>query len=76
MTPEARIVVALKLVDRVRQSIESNGGKYSGAMSPNLTSITDVLTLPDALLKTQSLGAYDSTPGQEEALRVLWEGLS
>jgi hypothetical protein len=50
MSPERRVVIALKVLAEVRENIEDNGGKYSGAMAPNLQSITDVLTLPGAFL--------------------------
>lgn len=74
MTPEARIVCALKVLQRVRQNIEKNGGRYSGAMVPNITSATDVLALPDSILESQRLGAYGSTPELEQQLRDGWKG--
>lgn len=48
-----RIIVACRMVDLFRQSIELNGGRYIGHMVPNLTSITDVLTLPMETLREQ-----------------------
>jgi hypothetical protein len=56
MTVEAllfRIAVALLTVQAFRDELEKRGNVYSGAMSPNLTSISDVLTLPDLLLREQ-----------------------
>lgn len=48
-----RIALALIIAQELRTQIEANGGFYDGRMAPNLTSITDVLSISDALLKSQ-----------------------
>jgi hypothetical protein len=49
-----RIAVALKVCDAFRAALEANGNRYDGRLVPNLTSITDVLTLPFSALVEQT----------------------
>jgi hypothetical protein len=48
-----RIAVTLKVCDAFRGALEANGNRYDGRLVPNLTSITDVLTLPFSALVEQ-----------------------
>jgi hypothetical protein len=48
-----RIAVALRVCEAFRQALEANGDRYDGRLVPNLTSITDVLTLPFSVLVEQ-----------------------
>lgn len=53
MTPEKRAALASKIVDAVRRNIEFNGGRYTGAMAPNLQSVQDILMLPDEYIERE-----------------------
>lgn len=48
-----RIAVACKVIEAFRQALEANGDRYHGGLVPNLTSITDVLTMPFGVLVEQ-----------------------
>lgn len=43
---EIRIKVTVKIVNLLRDAIEKNNNVYSGSLIPNITSITDALTMP------------------------------
>lgn len=50
MTPEKRILLALQVMQKVRDQI-GKSGIYSPAMMPNLRSVEDTLTIPDDILE-------------------------
>lgn len=53
-SPElTRIGVACIVLNMFREALEKNNNVYNGSLVPNLMSIQDVLTLPDAVLKDQ-----------------------
>lgn len=73
MDANSRIIVAYKILQRVRQNIRNNDGKYSSAMTPNLQSIEDALTQPDCVMDRQPLGAYTPTDNLLAALVEGWK---
>ena len=54
-----RIVVALRLIELLRQAMEHNGGKYSGSLIPNTTSVLEALA---GTTFAELLQGLDSTP--------------
>lgn len=76
MTPARRVVAALKAARLLREALEANGNEYSGALVPNLTTITDILTIPDALLEEQLVRNPQLQPSADEAafFEGLWRG--
>lgn len=48
-----RIKIALRVCAMFRASLERNGNRYHGGLIPNLTSITDCLTIPFDILERQ-----------------------
>ena len=48
-----RIKVAHRVCELLRQALEFNDNRYSGSLAPNLTSVTDCLTIPIDILKQQ-----------------------
>ncbi len=48
-----RIAVALKVCNLFREALQKSGNRYHGGLVPNLTSITDCLTLPFGTLMQQ-----------------------
>ena len=72
-----RVGLALTVLQKVREEIESNGNIYSGALKPNLTSVSDVLTLPDGMLDEQiaanpEIAKLVPTPDQLLELERMW----
>lgn len=75
-----RIVAAVKIIQKVRENITRNGGKYSGMDSPNLQSAIDVLTISDGHLQIEM--EHDSplpdvlkvTREEKNALLDSWRG--
>lgn len=41
-----RMGVALVVLQKLREALEANGNYYRGTLVPNLTSVSDILTLP------------------------------
>jgi hypothetical protein len=75
VTSARRVAVALLILQRVRDNIGAHGGRYSGAMAPNLQSVVDVLTMPDAFLGDQLTripGDMVPTPVEEAMLAAGW----
>lgn len=77
MNLSKRIGLALVVLEKLREQIESNGNVYSGQMRPSLTSVADVLTLPDAILEDQiarspELAKMVPTPDQLLELERMW----
>jgi hypothetical protein len=65
LTPEAyRIAVTVRVCHMLRIAIERNGNVYHGGLIPNLTSVTDCLTIPFALLKEQVSKTPDLDPAK------------
>lgn len=48
-----RIACALKMTNMFRAALEANGNLYHGGLSPNITSISDVLHMPFDMLVHQ-----------------------
>lgn len=48
-----RIVAAVKIIEKVRENIAANDGRYSGMDVPNLQSAIEVLTISDEFLRIQ-----------------------
>lgn len=53
MTEVTRMAIALIVLGKLREAIEANGNRYHGGLVPNLTSVSDVLTLPADILTEQ-----------------------
>lgn len=53
MTEVTRMAIALIVLGKLREAIEANGNRYHGGLVPNLTSVSDVLTLPPDILTEQ-----------------------
>jgi len=70
---EFRIAVTLKLAKLLRAALEANGNRYSGGLVPNLTSVTDCLTIPFPLLLDQVRNTPEIWPdGPAFAGWALW----
>jgi len=54
-----RIVAACRMLELLRQAIEKNGGKYTGSLIPNSTSVLEILA---GTTSAELLTALDSTP--------------
>lgn len=78
----ARCILAAKCVDAMRENLRRHNNVYTGAMVPNLQSITDVLTMPDETI----LASLDSptskqylfaqvTPDEIEQIKTAWLGV-
>ena len=50
---ELRCTVALRVVNFLRQAIENNRNVYHGGLVPNITSVSDVLTMDFPMLLDQ-----------------------
>jgi hypothetical protein len=57
ITPEYRTALALQILRQLRSAINANGGRYSGALVPNIQSVHDCLTLsdPDLLFEVKKM---------------------
>lgn len=65
LTPEAfRIAVAVRVCHVFRIALERNQNVYSGGLIPNLTSITDCLTIPFEVLKRTVQSNPDLDPAK------------
>lgn len=71
-----RIGVALVVLQKLREAIEANNNVYHGALVPNLTSVSDVLTLPESILRIQletpEMAKLVPTAEQLETLEAMW----
>lgn len=76
-TAELRCALAVIMVRELRMAIDCNGGKYTGALVPNLTSISDLMLLSDVELEKQldAIGARGLLPASDEIARMVlgWE---
>jgi len=73
-----RIGVALVVLQKLREAIEANGNVYHVALVPNLTSVSDVLTLPEGILQQQlatpDMAKLIPTEEQLQELEAMWQG--
>lgn len=77
MTPARRVLIAIKLLDAVRDAIAKNGNQYDGGAAPNLQSVSDTLTLPSGYLDAHMRGIdarFRPTESEEAELLELWRG--
>ncbi len=74
MSPESRIIIALKILHEIRTNISKANGYYSGSMTPNLQSICDVLTLPEHIINASLEGFphFKSSSDDEAELQNMW----
>jgi hypothetical protein len=72
-----RIGVALVVLQKLREAIDAQGlGNRVGTLVPNLTSVSDVLTLPEKYFLQQLAANPQLRPTDEqlEELEGLWGG--
>ncbi len=77
ISPEYRVVLAINIISAFRQTLENRGNQYDGIMIPNITSITDALTISDELLMNQIPHIPSHILPTKEAVENLkksWEG--
>jgi hypothetical protein len=77
-TPEQlklRIFCALRVVSLLRDAMQRNGDKYSGSLIPNTTSVTDILTMPWAVLckQIEQCPSLMEDLNQPPSLDALWK---
>lgn len=70
-----RIGVALVVLQKLREAIEANGNVYHGSLVPNMTSVSDVLTLSDECFQQQLQLNPQVRPTDEQLteLEAMWE---
>jgi hypothetical protein len=72
VSPAERVIIAVKLLSELRINIERAGGRYHGSMAPNLQSIDDVLTLPEAFLDRHiPVDLHWLLPTEEEVIALM-----
>lgn len=60
-----RIEVTCRIIDLLRQAIQRNKNIYVGHLVPNLTSVTDALTIPILVLREQVPVGHTAYPSNE-----------
>jgi hypothetical protein len=73
-----RIIMAMKMLDWLRDKILEQDGRYTGQETPNIQSVLEILSMSDKQFDALDLKEYPefiSTAHDMHSLRIAWDGV-